>query len=97
MNLSRCVGKKRFGSYKLAAEVAKLSLRRREGARRESYRCPSCGGWHVGSVLAKSGLLKWRAMQRRQMAMHPPVIYDMHKLDSDLDLLRPGPIVRVRT
>jgi hypothetical protein len=41
-----CVGKVRFESAILAAEVAARSQKR---GHREHYYCRSCGGFHVGS------------------------------------------------
>jgi hypothetical protein len=45
----RCVGKKRYESARHAAfDAAVLSRQQRE--RLEAYRCPHCGGIHVGHV-----------------------------------------------
>lgn len=45
----RCVGKKRYETAKQAAfDAAVLSRQQRE--RLEAYRCPHCGGIHVGHV-----------------------------------------------
>jgi len=52
--IAGCVGKVRFDSARLAHEVAKPRHRRGRTRgtpirdQREVYRCPYCGGWHVG-------------------------------------------------
>ncbi len=51
----RCMGKERFTTQAMASRVASLSMQRREGIRRHAYKCPACGGYHVGSALVASG------------------------------------------
>jgi hypothetical protein len=46
-----CAGKVRFDSAKLAATVANRS---KTIGRRDTYRCQTCGKWHVG-------VTKWRS------------------------------------
>jgi len=42
-----CEGKFRFTSFKAAEKVARLQSSRRDKPVSQ-YRCPKCGGWHVG-------------------------------------------------
>lgn len=47
-----CAGKKRFRSPALAHRVqvrAGKAARRRGERPRAAYRCPHCGGWHLGN------------------------------------------------
>ena len=44
--VAACSGKVRFASAALAHAVCKRG--RRNGHLREAYRCPYCGGWHLG-------------------------------------------------
>lgn len=57
---ARCAGKVRFASPALAHEVANRrpanhALRRRRSSQRANirnvYRCPHCGGWHLGTPM----------------------------------------------
>ncbi len=41
--------KKRYANWLTANEVA-LTLEARDGEPMAAYRCPLCGGWHVGHV-----------------------------------------------
>ena len=45
-----CHGKASFGSFKLAAKVAKRSNRLECGRQLEPYHCPKCAKWHVGAT-----------------------------------------------
>lgn len=44
---SSCDGKERFDSFQLANKVA--VRHNRQHCRRTSYRCPHCGGYHLGT------------------------------------------------
>lgn len=44
-----CDGKERFTTFAFAGMVAKR--RRRQGTKRQPYRCGECGGFHIGSHL----------------------------------------------
>jgi len=50
LRAARCDGKPRYESFDQAAKMADLA-RRRHGAKVSSYRCPDCGGWHLGSAM----------------------------------------------
>lgn len=50
-----CTGKVRFASPALAAEVARTRRGRGPNGNgdtrtRDAYRCPACGGWHLGTM-----------------------------------------------
>lgn len=44
--VSGCVGKERFGSARLAHDIA----RKRPRGNRQPYRCDFCAGWHLGAA-----------------------------------------------
>lgn len=56
---ARCIGMVRFASPALAYQVAQRGLPRGKRRRRSSqranvrnvYRCPHCGGWHLGAPM----------------------------------------------
>lgn len=45
------------GKVKLTQDVARAILKRKSDDKRVAYRCPFCGGWHLGN---KSGTVKQR-------------------------------------
>jgi hypothetical protein len=64
---SACAGKERFANPAIARRVARLGNQRREG-NRHAYRCPRCGGWHIGSAIAKAALRD--PYRRRKSEIH---------------------------
>lgn len=44
-----CDGKERFTTFAFAERVSKL--RRRQGTKRQPYKCGECGSFHIGSHL----------------------------------------------
>lgn len=57
-----CIGKHRFDDKPLAKQVARKFAQRHHCAG-EAYRCPACGGWHIGSKIPGS-----TASKRKQYA-----------------------------
>ena len=45
-----CHGKQRFGTHKMAAQVAKRPRRQYDSGLLQPYRCPLCQGWHIGTA-----------------------------------------------
>jgi hypothetical protein len=43
-----CEGKVAFATYGAAMHVAKRRRTRQVKSRREPYKCPTCGTWHIG-------------------------------------------------
>lgn len=53
-----CEGKQRFDTRAMAEKVKNRSNRNTDSAR-STYRCMACGGWHIGTHLArKKGLAR---------------------------------------
>ncbi len=48
MTAAGCNGKQRFESQSLAAQIARMIRRRHDNAKINTYRCKTCGGWHIG-------------------------------------------------
>lgn len=46
-----CHGKERFGTWSLAQKVGRH--RRRAEKNCGAYRCPACGGYHLGELLQR--------------------------------------------
>ena len=47
-----CAGKQRFDSKSMAEQV-NSKVNRRNHVGHSLYRCVSCGGWHIGSHVAR--------------------------------------------
>lgn len=46
--LSACIGKTRFDSYRVASKTLKRRARNQD-TQRNVYRCHHCGGYHIGT------------------------------------------------
>lgn len=62
MKAFRCEGKERFVTFALADRIAKR--RSANGINGRGYRCPFCGGFHIGDMLG--GRAKENEFRRRR-------------------------------
>lgn len=60
---ARCRGKQRL-ERETAQAIAKRANRRQD-TRLNAYRCPACGGWHVGSLVSPRGYRQNRSKRPR--------------------------------